>query len=253
MIEKHKILLSGNKKIKKDRNTVLFFSKQEMKIRLQEDPNIRILGGTRLKKVTDRNEYKADFFVTMPSSDEILYLGKRKQKGLIKGYFQIDENEFLEYRSFFIVFILFLGILLATVFILIFADQNLNRTKYERPIIQEAEKWNGVITQNGKIQEFEDERIDIPGYHELYVSIEEPFVLLGNPKENTVLFKYEVVEGDTVIFASDYIEPGNKVEWNAYDVLSSKDHSLIFVISTLDAEEYFPCNGASLSVELHVK
>lgn len=249
----YKVLLSGKKKTRKDKKTVLFLSKKEMKEWMHSHPEAKLIGGTRLKKRTAGNEHKADFLIALFESDKILYVGKKKQKGLLKGYFQVSENEFIEYRSYFFPLIFLLGIgLLLSLIAFIALNNQCSIAEYDRPDIYESEKWDGIIEQSGKLQSFDDERIEIPGYHELYISEDEPFILLGNPDGNTVLFKYSILESGRLIYESEYIAPGNKFDWKAYDILQSGNHELTFVISTVDKESYYPCNGASLSVKLNV-
>ena len=56
-----------------------------------------------------------------------------------------------------------------------------------------------------------------------------------------------------MIYVSGYLKPAFIVKWVAYHDLSNGDHALTFVVSTIDESEYFPCNGATLSVIIHVK
>lgn len=226
-----------------------------------ENPEVRFVGGTGLKKATEKNQDKADFLVKLPvleddDEEEILYLGKKRKKGFLKGYLKVNDTEYIEYRTWGLLFIILLGLLGAALIISIVMNQCGffcgKRPVYDKPIIGQGDNWNGEIDQAGDKVQFDDERIEIPGYHELYVTASEPIIGLGNPEVNTVYFKYEIKEGDRVVYETDYIEPGKQVRWNAYETLSAGDHNLSFVVSTVDVEAYYPCNGATLTVLLHV-
>lgn len=248
------ILARGDKKVKKGRNEVRFFSKRAMNNLRAENSEIKFIGKTQLKKITTKNEYKAGFLLCFSETGNLFYMGNYRGKGLIKGYFQVSENEFIEYHFRFLPILVF-SIIFLVLFIFYFVKvgENIRMKEYERPPIHESGKWDGIIYQSGNKQDFKEERIEIPGYHELYVSIDEPYIILGNPQENTALFKYEVLNGNDLIYESNYIEPGTKLNWNAYDDLSEGEYNLFFVVSTVDEKSYYPCNGASLSVLLHVK
>ena len=255
-----KVISFGNKKVRKQ-ESIYFMSKREMNQVMKKYSKIVVVGGTRLKKVTEGNEYKADFLIELPFSDcknkNEFYLGKVKEKGFLKGYFQLNEHEFIEYRSWNFLFVIFLGVLfLSCLIFFVIGDWEatcFTQKEHADFVVEDEDNWNGVIHQEGNVNDFEDDRIEIPGYHELYVTESEPSIVLGNPNGNTVLFKYEIMKEDILIYETGYIKPANKVNWDAYHDLSNGDHALTFVVSTIDESEYFPCNGATLSVIIHVK
>lgn len=78
-------------------------------------------------------------------------------------------------------------------------------------------------------------------------------VQLKNPEGNEVYLKYTVSEGDTVIYESDYISPGESVAWHAGEDLEGLgEHDLSFFVSTLSVSTLEPKNTATILVKANV-
>lgn len=119
-------------------------------------------------------------------------------------------------------------------------------TSASAPKIADGSEYDGEIDTGAP--QVSDETIAIPGYSKIFVS-EGQKVDLVNPASNTVLFKYIITEGDTTLFETDYILPGEKVEWVATDsIKTAGTHDLVFAIQTIDSVKYTPCNGATMTV-----
>ena len=54
---------------------------------------------------------------------------------------------------------------------------------------------------------------------------------------------------EKIVYIADYIEPGKKVGWDAYQVLNEQgNYNLKFKIETIDQTTYEPRNGATMDV-----
>ena len=125
-----------------------------------------------------------------------------------------------------------------------------DKVKQVMPKIANGTQWDGNIDTGSKA--VSEESIAIPGYSNIYVTKGQK-VDLVNPKDNTVLFKYTITENDKTIYETDYILPGEKVEWDAYkDLQGAGKHNISFNISTVDSVDYTPCNGATMNVQATV-
>lgn len=111
-------------------------------------------------------------------------------------------------------------------------------------------KWDGTI--HDSTETAITETIEIPGYSDLGVSKDSPFIRLGNPEANTVYLQYQIVKNGEVIYETKAIKPGNMVEANMYDVLDTGENEVTININTYDVETETACNGATQTVTITV-
>ena len=152
-------------------------------------------------------------------------------------------------------------ILLAGAFILavgIIVDHELHKIPVDDGIsnsdivIADGKDFDGNVNDGFVSEREATGYIEIPGYSEIYVTAGS-VVDLANPEANNVYFKYTITENDTVLYETDYITPGQKVEWNPTEyVQGAGDHELTFAISTVNVDTKAPCNGATFAVVAHV-
>lgn len=111
--------------------------------------------------------------------------------------------------------------------------------------------WNEETDNDSDINN-DDERIAIPGYVTQRVTEEKPTISLGNPKRNDVYFTYHISdENGKEIYTSDYISPGMKIDWNAYEDLPDGTNTYRFLITTCDmVDTTIPYNSAEMTVEI---
>lgn len=176
-----------------------------------------------------------------------------KKHGSLMGYLPVEgEGNFIAvfHHNWFLLLILLgllLGILLGAFFL--FGNRSEEPGEDKPPIvIADGKDYDGDIS-NGEIEKEDDVRyIEIPGYSGIYVS-PESYVDLVNPESNHVYFKYTIKEDENVLYESDYIEPGKKLEWKASDYIKGAgDHNLIFEVTTISVDTQEPCNGATFNV-----
>lgn len=98
-----------------------------------------------------------------------------------------------------------------------------------------------------------DEYVEIPGYQNLEVSKEQPYVQLKNLEGNSVYLQYNVLKGEETVYQSILVEPGNKCDkWNAYESLGTGTHEVTFFIKTFDVETQAECNSTTQPVTITV-
>lgn len=199
------------------------------------------------KKDADKED--PDLVVIQDTKFEIL----PKKHGSLMGYLPVEgeDNYIAVFHHNYLILLLFLfGLLLAGLLIGgVLLGGNKAPEEDKAPIvIADGKDYDGDIS-NGAIQKEDDVRyIEIPGYSGIYVS-PESYVDLVNPETNHVYFKYTITEDDNILYESDYIEPGKKIEWKASDYIKGAgDHDLIFEVSTISVDTQEPCNGATFNV-----
>lgn len=117
-------------------------------------------------------------------------------------------------------------------------------------VIADGKDYNGEDINNGAlpVEDEEMQYIEIPGYSTIYVN-KGTYVDLVNPESNGVYFKYTITENDEVLYETDYIKPGSKVEWEAANYITGAGtHSVVFGVSTISVDSHEPCNGATFAV-----
>lgn len=126
----------------------------------------------------------------------------------------------------------------------------------QKPIIEDAEDWNGELPINNQnsnsISESKSE-ISIPGYSQLYVDSKNCLVSLINPTSNDVYFKYIIEINDSVIYSSNMIKPGKSLNINLFEKLKKGTYIANFKIETYDMVTMEKYNGATQKVNIEVK
>lgn len=225
---------------------------------LDED-EIKVVGYVDAKQ----EEYDGD-------QEYYIYLGKgedkkpfdvyRKSKLKVVGYLPVEgKNAYIAVvkpRNPFLLILLGIGIIAVLVMLMIFAfghkDTNSASSKPEITIA-DGTPFDGSI-DNGKAtaEAAETKYIEIPGYTTVYITPGSKIDLV-NPERNGVYFKYTISEDDAVLYESDYIKPGEKVEWDASkNVSGAGEHNLVFAVSTISTETQEECNGATFAVTARV-
>lgn len=146
------------------------------------------------------------------------------------------------YKKFLIVFILFFLLLLDLVILA------WSRGEPLKPWLPTG----GEDIENLK-DVAKEEYVEIPGYQNLEVSKEQPFIQLKNLEDNSVYLQYNIMKGDETIYQSILVEPGNKCDkWNAYESLGKGIHKVKFFIKTFDVETQAECNSTTQKVKITV-
>ena len=217
----------------------------------------RIKGFTFLKEPTDKDKEKKKFdFIEKSNQNEVgCMLPKRKSWAYTKGYVEVDNKRdvFLEVKDRLLLIIILIGIgiglLLGMLFIPVGSGPD------AKPIINiVGDEWDGILPGNDdKPTDMMTESIEIPGYSLLWVSKEEPEIILVNPTNNTVYFKYQIVYKDEVILETDYLKPNSQIKADLYEKMNTPGtYDIKFIINTFDVETLAPCNGAVQDVSLKV-
>lgn len=110
----------------------------------------------------------------------------------------------------------------------------------EEITLKEPEIKNGIVMTR------------IPGYANEILNAENRELRLMNPECNQVLFQYEIVINDQVIYATKQIPPNRMVRADLYELLDAGDYDATLHISTFDVKTKEPCNGANLHLKLQV-
>ena len=227
-------------------------------------------------KELDEDEIKVVGYVDVKQEDYdgdqeyCIYLGKgedkkpfdvyRKSKLKVVGYLPVEGEDtyiaVVKPRNLFPLILLSIGIIAVLAMLMVFAfghkDTNSASSKPEITIA-DGTPFDGSI-DNGKAtaETAETKYIEIPGYTTVYITPGSKIDLV-NPEGNGVYFKYTISEDDAVLYESDYIKPGEKVEWAASkDVIGIGEHSLVFAVSTISTETQEECNGATFAVTAKV-
>lgn len=118
-----------------------------------------------------------------------------------------------------------------------------------------------VVTDSGKgtskkptvVAETSLEYTRFPGYADLHLNAECPYVYLSNPACNTVYMKYSIYdEKNNLLYETNPIAVGKEVEADFVSFLEPGTHTLIFVQSTYDVDTETECNGATTQVKVIV-
>lgn len=97
------------------------------------------------------------------------------------------------------------------------------------------------------------ETIDIPGYGNMTLSEKKKEIQLINPEDNSVYFVYTLSEGDTEVYKTDAILPGNSVMADLWSILDAGDHDITIAVSTYDVETEETCNGTAQTVNIMIE
>ena len=226
-------------------------------------------------KELDEDEIKVVGYVDVKQEDYdgnqeyFIYLGNgndkkpfdvyRKSKLKVVGYLPVEgENTYIAVvkpRNLFLLILLGIGIIAVLVMMVFAFGRNDTSSVSSKPeiTIADGSPFDGSIDDGKATAEAaETKYIEIPGYTTVYVAPESKIDLV-NPDGNGVYFKYTISEGDDILYNTDYIKPGEKVEWDASkDVIGAGEHNLVFAISTISIETQEECNGATFAVTARV-
>lgn len=217
---------------------------------------VKIKGFTFLKEPSKKDKKKNKFdFIAHSNENEIgCMFPKRKSWAYTKGYVELDNKKdtFVEVKGRLLIIILLFGLLLGLLFCGLFVPMGETETP---PIINVVgDIWDGVLPGNDdKPTDMMTESIEIPGYSLLWVSKEEPDIILVNPTNNTVYFRYTIKYNGEKILETDYLKPNSQISVNLYEKLNTPGtYDLEFIINTYDVETLAACNGAVQDVSLKV-
>ncbi len=116
-----------------------------------------------------------------------------------------------------------------------------------------AAEWNGSLPVSGEYSAAKAEQITIPGYANLVIGGEENAVPLINPSGNNVYMVYSISHQGRELFKTGAITPGTAVDCNLAKILEPGEYNLKVLISTYDVEDFEPCNGATMDVNVKIK
>lgn len=181
----------------------------------------------------------------------------KKSKGKVVGYLFTKDGGVIAVEKKSFIHLLFLFLLLLIVAGAIFGSMLLAKNTPNTDAASASSKitiangtpFDGNI-DNGQAtpEETEMKYIEIPGYSHIYVS-DDSTVDLVNPESNHVYFKYTITKGEQTLYETDYIKPGEKIVWDAYNYLSEPgEYDLIFAVSTVSVDDGSACNGATFAV-----
>lgn len=148
----------------------------------------------------------------------------------------------------FILLLLLFGVLLSGIYFN--ADKIADKIGFD---LEDGKDWDGENKKNNSKQ-ITDSTV-IPGFVPLEITKDDPYIQLGNPKENTVYFVYQIVDDKTkkTVYQTNAIKPGKAVEWNPYEQLKKGKYKLNIIISTYDLKTSRGCNGAKQQMDLTLK
>ena len=261
----------GDKEIKKDKKKIKYYSPDKFK-KLEGDP--KVTGWVDLSVLHEEDNEHAKNFVGVTSINGKTYSVYSDFKNkTAKGYLKLEDGSFLLMeKSLFLalLFDIFLGVALVifciTIIKCLFPDKNEIKTPPVQDTTEEAttlpidtDSFDYNEEQHSQYHEEEEtgeqQMINVPGYLNLYVDKDHPYIILNNPSENMVYFQYTIMDADgNVIFENpNLLEPGKAIQADLYTPLTEGKHMLTFLISTYDLENQAPCNGASQEVDITVK
>lgn len=121
-------------------------------------------------------------------------------------------------------------------------------TQKEELNIADGDKFDGEIDNGYRAPEVSDEQIKVQGKSTVYIR-EGGTVDLVNPEDNTVLFQYKVLMDGNIIYQMDeWIKPGEKVAWNAYEQLNTPGtYTISYQIATKDINTHADCNAVNIN------
>ena len=80
----------------------------------------------------------------------------------------------------------------------------------------------------------EQSYFELQGFGQLEISISNPFINLINPKGNEVYLSYKVLDGETVLYTTELIEPGKMIQFDIYRCLDAGEHTITYSIDVYD-------------------
>lgn len=170
-----------------------------------------------------------------------------------KGYLNVGNNEYVRvaFRVPFIFWILIFGLLILGICLGMRSCSKPERTgepETPTPTIDlpidgddHGEKDPNQLPHVTPKEEF----IEITVFPEIVVDDTTPNIPLYNSENNTVFFRFQVYENDTLLHETGLVPPGYRVQWNAKEALSVGVHELKIVIDCYDVETRAACDGAT--------
>lgn len=241
----------GDRKAKRNNAEIRYYSKKEYKKQTEGQEPV-IIGATKLKAYDKENNEKADFICKSGSQE---FEGRKRYFGFVKGYFQCSgKNTFMEYKSNFLLFIILIGIALTIGISALFlwSSSPVDVPQPTENITVVGDDWNGQLPANGEQSGSGAQYMEIPGYSNLLVTKDNPYIELINIDENPVYLKYTISEGDKVLYKSDYIKPNGVIQWDASG-LSVGTHNTTFQIDSVLIDGQTSGNSAVQEVSIRVE
>lgn len=239
--------------MKWDRHSGLYYlTKKQFKHEIENYPDRKIIGYTYLKEV--ESDAKCDKLVITPDYKDVNY---RKYKSIrptnkfrslrrVKGYAKLAKGDYVAVvgTPFILIAILILiGVMMAGM--ALYATWGRFNSKGDKPGL-EFEPPHDIVEEDKR--EAVTETIEIPGYPNITLSESKKELQLINPEGNTVYFMYIILEGDTEIYRTKAILPGNSVMCDLYSKLDSGTHTLTLSVVTYDVDTQAGCNGADQDI-----
>lgn len=205
-----------------------YMSPKEFRGYAAGNEHVRVIGTTRLKKISENKMNDVDTYLRGGHSKPIFFRMTKPRKGLCRGYISVGDDKFVAYHWFSFIslvpWILFLFAVLALCFVL----GNDSNGKIELADFVPIDLSNDTSTAEIKYYDFQTQ-----GSYE--VSEENPKFKVWNPETNSRVFQYSIYIDGELFTQTKGITPGNMIELDCHSLLDKKgDHDLVLDLSVLD-------------------
>lgn len=243
------------KKYKNKKYKINYLTKKELKGQLDKEI---IVGYSQLNPSKIPNDTIAELKGIYPKN---CYITKKKH-GFVRGYIETEEGGLIGiYRFSFLFWLLtmlgslLVGYLLTMICVSILTNQPLGDLLPVDP----GEVFEDLGGNGGKELDKimkDDPGIDFPIYSlkEFVVDNKDPYINLGNPDTNIVLFQYVITdEADNVIHKTDLISPGRMVRWDVKKSLKPGKYNYKILCKTYTQKYQKETNGFQSALTIVVK
>lgn len=214
---------------------IKYYTKEQFK---KYQASADIIGEIELKHKEKPNT-KDLIIVQNENSISQFELKKLNPRHKVFGYLYLEENKFVKItkiRKFNLFFLILPIVLIFLLFGCFYFKNNNNKQKIED------------TSQQVEVQPLSNENIRIPLYNSFTLNKENNIIVLSNPKENNVNFKYEIYKDNTLLFKTNEIEPNNNESINLLDYLNDGEYTLNFKIRCFDGTR--EVNGTNEEVNI---
>lgn len=223
-----KIISSGEKKQKK--YGFQYLSKKEFKKLKKENENVKVIGSTKLKEVSQEDMNEVDTYLFHNGNEVEYFQITKPKKGWKRGYICVGDDKYISYNRFGLgVLIPFFGGLCGILLVCYILGSNHDG-------VIELEDFV-PIDLSGDVSQVEIKTYDFQTQGSYQISSENTRIKVWNPETNTRIFQYDVYIDGELVGQTKGISPGNMMEVECNSFLDKKgDHGLVLDLSVLDEE-----------------